>query len=62
MSIKFNITLQELNDAVNFAEKHGVSEHKTIRITVIPNNIIDGISVSSLDESISEHITNLESM
>jgi hypothetical protein len=45
---KFNITLSELEAAVQYAKEHGVSEHKTITMCIEPSGGIGAVvTVSS---------------
>lgn len=44
---KFNITLKELEKAVEFARDNGVSEHKTITMNIIDAQFTNIVHVSA---------------
>ena len=57
---RFNITLQELEDAAKFARENGETVHKTITMH-IDSSIGEGISVSAPWNGEKHNITNIDS-
>lgn len=56
---RFNITLEELEQAVEYAKKHGVSEFNTITMHISPSSgIINVIEISSEYNTEKTNITN----
>ena len=63
MNQSFNITLKELRDAAEFAEKFGVSDFKTIKMHVgNETGLITSLNISSDKHLRLVDITEVESM
>lgn len=59
---RFNITLKELKQAVEYAEKHGETEHKTITMHVHPSSFMDIIFISKNFDSEKTDITDIDAI
>lgn len=59
---RFNITLKELKQAVEYAEKHGQTDHKTITMHVHPCSFMNMVLVSENWDSEKTDITNMDAM
>lgn len=59
---RFNITLQELEDAAKFARENGETVHKTITMHIDSSSGIgEGISISAPWNGEKHNITNIDS-
>jgi len=59
---RFNITLKELKQAVEYAKKHGETKHNTITMHVYPCSFMDVKYVSENFDSEKTDITDIDAI